>query len=160
MNVVYFPTVFFFLTLFLNYCQCNKFPIVVVRVFNGNEIKLIGEEVTLYAYNDVELVLGSKFNTKVTTRVKYYTADHQESYKYTEVIDTGKYFFIPKIAAGAKVHVRFEPEDPTTYEMFTSVVKIDFEPYPIDRIIPAGEQAAVAQKLAISGNIIEITRNL
>lgn len=160
MKAVSFPTVLFLFSLFLHYCRCNKFPIVVVRVINGNEIKLIGEEVTLHAYNDVELVLGSKYDTKVTATVKYYTADHQESYKYTEIIDTGKYFFIPKIAAGTKVHVHFEPEDPTTYEMFTSVVKIDFEPYPIDSIIPAGEQAAVAQQLAISGKIIEITRNL
>ena len=144
------------LTLFFNDISCNGELKVITT---GIKIKY-ASEMFVFSDKNVEMLIESVdlSSTSVLLEILYITDNHEGGRKETQTVQTGTRFVIPKELAALYVKIKLTALDPNYY-METSLVEIDFVPFPLKALITPDEEAAVAQKLAISGKIVEITQN-
>lgn len=158
MKLEHAPFLFIF-ALLLNYCQC-RIPINVYAIVNGIRYEIDELHDKIYTFNTVFIQIETQdlSNTNVIVRVNYYGAD-SPSGDVIEIAHEGLPTPFSRKAYGTKARLTFTPEDPANYVMATKELTIDFLPYPIIKVILPEDQPAVARRLAISGKIVELTKN-
>lgn len=141
------------LALFINDISFN---VAIKVITTGN----YASDIFVFSDKNVEMVLEADdlSTTSVLLEILYMTKNHEVGRRETQTVQTRIPFIIPKELAALYVKIKLTAMDPNYY-METSVVEIDFVPFPFDVLITPDEEAAVAQKLAISGKIVEITQN-
>lgn len=153
------PLLFIF-ALFLNLCQCRT-AINLYALVDGNKIEIGQPKDIIYAFGKVLLLLETQdlSSTTVNVRTTYYNSEGRETGQIIEFEQTGLPFSVSSIPDGLNVRIDFSPEDTEDYKMTTKTVTIDFLSWPIAKLIRTEDQPAAARKLAISGEIVELTKN-
>ena len=155
------PILIVLLALILNYCQCTGKDKIFV-IIDGKEENPNLKEVDVYTTEAVDISLVAVPVAAVIATIRYYYYIKQgmkPSDDQQEIVITGSRLKINRTPDVSYVHVQLTPEDPDNFEVSPSSIRIFFEPFNFDRIITPDEQAAVAQELAISGKITDLTNN-
>ena len=97
-------------------------------------------------------------STSVLLEILYITDNHEGGRRETQTVQTGTRFIIPKELAALYVKIKLNALDPN-YSMETSLIEIDFVPFPLKALITPDEERLSLKKLAILGKIVEITQN-
>lgn len=150
--------ILFLFTLILNFCQCSDKDKIIV-IIDGKEESPNLKEVDVYTTEAVGISLVAVPLAAVIATIKYYY-HYANGYKTTEdqeIVITGSRLKITRNPDVSFVHVQLTPQDPDNFEVSPSLIRIFFEPFNFERIITPDEQAAVAQELAISGKITDLT---
>ena len=119
-----------------------------------------GSDMLVFSDKNVEMLLEAvdSTTTSVLLEILYMTKNHEVVRRETQTVQTGTRFIIPKELAALYVKIKLNALNPN-YSMETSLIEIDFVPFPLKALITPDEEPAVARKLAILGKIIEITQN-
>lgn len=150
--------ILFLLALFINDISCNV-DIGVVIMKTALKISY-GSDMLVFSDKNVEMLLEAvdSTTTSVLLEILYMTKNHEVVRRETQTVQTGTRFIIPKELAALYVKIKLNALNPN-YSMETSLIEIDFVPFPLKALITPDEEPAVARKLAILGKIIEITQN-
>lgn len=159
MKLVSLPLLFFFALLF-NLCQCRT-AINLYALVDGNKIKIDQPNDIIYAFGKVLLLLEADDLSATTVKVRttFYNSGSHETGQTIEIEHAGLPFSVSSTPDGLNARLDFSPEDPEDYKMTTETVTIDFLSWPIVKLIRSEDRPAVARKLAISGKIVELTKN-